>query len=209
MLFAIIDYLKYCYHKDHYSFKEIENDGGIPAAKENFPYPEKIKPFSSLFYHPFGSFISWLIMYYTGGVWSHYAIFLRNGYLSDQTTQGGIEHPFSDYLDGNGYVKIVMITWDITEKQINELEKESKRDVGKGYGYTRVIIMFFQIILGFREDYKIRFSLDFLILSTLLIELLKLLKLNYHLVVILTLIYIIVIAFNIVRNYFSGKALQF
>jgi hypothetical protein len=206
MLFAIIDCLKYYYHKDHYSFKEIENDGGMLATKENIPYPETIKPFSILFYHPFGSFISWLIMYYDGGVWSHMAGFIRNGCLTDQTIPCGIEHPFSDYLDGNGYVKIVTPTYYISEEQINELEKQSKRDVGKGYNYPGVINIFFQIVLGFRDGYKIRFSLDFLILSVLLIELLKLLKFNYHLIVIITLIYIIIVAFNIVRNYCSGKA---
>jgi hypothetical protein len=209
MLFAIIDYIKYRNHKDHYSFKEIENEGGILAKCDNFPDPTAIKPFSSLFYHPFGSFISWLIMYYTGGVWSHYAIFIRNGYLSDQTTEGSINHPFVDYLDGRGYVKIFILNSNITEDKIDELEMACKKDIGKRYNYPRVINMFFQIILGFRDSYKLRFTLDILILSAMIISFLKALNLGYGFIIITAIIYIMIVILNVSKKLLLSKKIKF
>jgi hypothetical protein len=208
MLFAIIDYLSYRDHKDHYSFREIERDGGLLGTKENFPNPAAIPPFSSLFYHPINSFISWMIMYYTNSLWSHYAMFLRNGYLTDQTTGGSTIHPFCDYLDGKGYIKIFIPKFDISKEKIDKLEEVSTRDVGNKYNYPRVIKMFLQIILGFRKSYRLRFSIDLFIISALLIGLLKLLNVNTGPIVIVTLIYIFIILLNILTNCFRGKRLQ-
>ena len=69
-------------------------------------------------------------MYYTDSLWSHYAMFLRNGYLTDQTTGGSTIHPFCDYLDGNGYIKIFIPKFDILKEQIDKLEEAATRKIG-------------------------------------------------------------------------------
>src|ERR1039458_498005 len=165
MIFAILDYMNYRRRRGTYSDASIRAEGGQLAVPENFPHPEQFKMPTLVALHTADCFLSWLVMYYTSSVWSHVASFSENGYIIDATTDGVIEHPFSDYLDGKSYILIKTFEIKTTDEQQKGVLAWAREQVGCGFNWVGVIRLFLYTIFGFRDKYRVRYSVDFLLLA--------------------------------------------
>ncbi len=163
MLFATWDYLCYRLGKGIYSPAQLERQGAQLGTRENFPDFANCKPGDASFLHTRGSFLSWMIMYYTDSIWSHVGIFEENGQVIDATTGGVLKHQFYDYCDGFTYIAIRHLK-DATDEQRGRGLRWLETQIGKGYNWGGVVRLFLMIIMGKKAPYRFRFFLDFLVL---------------------------------------------
>ena len=84
------------------------------------------------------------------------------------TTRGVFEHPFCDYLDGKSYIIIKVLKEPLTTQQRAELLQSLRNDIGHGFNWIGVVRFFFRIVLGADASYRVRFSIDILLVIALL-----------------------------------------
>ncbi len=161
MLFALYDYCKYRLRLGKYSDKFLRDHDFLPADKEYFTDLSQLTAGCVFFYHAKNSFISWLVMYYTNSYVSHCANFVENGFLIDCTLQGVIKHPFTDYLDGRGYI-CIKTPRGLTDEAAREISQTAHRFVGKPYDWKGALNLGLFYILGRQESFRISCILDFL-----------------------------------------------
>jgi hypothetical protein len=169
MLFAILDYVRYRRRKGIYSDANLQKQGGRLAIAKNFPDVASFDATYLFFCHTRYSVLSWLVMYYTSCPWSHTGSFAEQGRIIDATTAGVIEHSLSDYFDGRSFIVIKRLKEDIfSAKEKAEMLKWLRNTVGKKYAWFKVLRLFWNIISGSHELYRLRYSADFLIIALLL-----------------------------------------
>ncbi len=166
MLFALFDYYQYRTRRGKYSASNIERGGARLATSENFADISSHRPGDVFFMHTMNSVISWLIMYFTDSMWSHVGIISQDDYVVDATTAGVIEHPFSDYLDGQAFLLIV--DTKIADERRAEALALVRSEIGTPYGWITVLRMGLDIVFGNRKDTHPRIFADVLIALTLL-----------------------------------------
>lgn len=173
MLFALLDYRDYLAQRGRYSPSFVEQKGGRLMIPENFPNPSAYTPGTLLFMHTRTHFLSWLIMYFQSGgksghsIWSHTALFSYDGDIIDVTTEGVIEHPFSDLFDGESYVSIVEVPV-ADENMRHDIVAHGRSQLGARYGWETAMQMGLHTLYGWDGHYHPKFSADLLILLALL-----------------------------------------
>jgi hypothetical protein len=196
MIFAIIDYLKYRFNKGIYSKVSITKDNVYLADKNCLPVLESCKPLDILLVHTKNSFLSWLVMYYTGPtIWSHVATFGYNGYIYDATTKGVIKHHISDYFDGNTYIAVRQLE-GVSEEKRKEASFFLETNVGCKFNWKGILMLWLKIISGKNDHYRLRYSSD-IIIALLFLALLscRFFVMQVFITVVL-LVYISVVVFN-------------
>lgn len=169
MFFALLDYMKYRRRKGIYRDENIRKLGGRLAVPENFSEVASYNPSYLFFCHTRYSIVSWLIMYYTSSVWSHVGSFSEKGRIIDATTKGYIEHPFSDYFDGRSFIAILALKEGIaSEEYLAEVLRWGRSHLGLGFNWLAVFRFLWVIVSGAHAHYRIRFSVDFLIVALIL-----------------------------------------
>lgn len=166
MLFALYDYVCYRFQLRHYAPAVVEAQHARLAISENFPEEgvrTKCEPGDAFFLHTRNSFVSWLIMYYTNSLWSHVGAFAENGKIVDATTSGVIKHEFLDYIDGESYILLKKLdkSYDLDTQKMMEF---AERQVGSPYNWAALPRIFIHIVSGRDPKYRIRYTLDFLLL---------------------------------------------
>lgn len=167
MIFAAFDYTSYFLGKGHYSHNAVISEGMELASVENFPDLENVPPMSFLFCHTRGSFLGWLVMYYTNSIRCHVAGFMENGMLLDATTSGVIKHPASDYLDNKSYLQICT-TKPMYADHLRDYMTRCEFVIGDGFNWAGVIFFWLHIIIGNDEAWRLKHSLDLFVLFYIL-----------------------------------------
>ena len=194
MLLALTDYICYRLGKGHYSPDAFAQQHAVLAIPENFPDLSRFLPGDIFFYHTRNSFISWIIMYYTNGIWSHTGTIAGGGRIIDATTSGVIEHPLSDYLDGNGYIAIKKI--DITDAGREKMMAFMRQQLGKDFNWTGVLRLFLCIVFGAHAHYSVRYLMDFLLLAAAMWAILFWTRLGQMSIVFAVAAYLIIVILN-------------
>lgn len=163
MIFAALDYLRYRLRKGNYSDRAIRAEGGRLAIAENFPDWNTLESGHIFMYHGAGSVLSWSVMYFTSSIWSHTGMFTEHGRIVDATTGGVVEHPFSDYFDGRSYMGILTFKQPLSAQESSSLVTSLRKAVGCRFSWRGIWRLFFHIILGAHASYRVRFSVDVLI----------------------------------------------
>jgi len=201
MIFFVSDYICYIVEKGNYSSEVREQDDARLASVDNFPDLDKIPPGSVLFCHTRTSFMSWLAMYYTNSIWSHVTCFIGDGMLVDATTGGVIKHHASDYLNNKNYIKIFIIKHK-SEEQSRDAMARANSSVGHGFNWLGIILFWIDIIIGNNIEWRIKHSLDFLILFFLL-------SLIWPVFYYFNLVYFVILAFFLVKRLILGDGQEF
>lgn len=166
MFIAFFDYIEYRLHLGRYSGSSIENAHGKLATSLNFPTGEFPKPGQIIIVHTRNSFISWLVMYFTGSIWSHTSIGVDRGDIVEATLGGVIAHPFTDILNGTDYLLIGRPP--VTPEQEHALVESARATVGvTKFSYSMAAIIGLRLLLGIDEKYDLRLSIDLLVMLLL------------------------------------------
>lgn len=195
MLFAALDYLRYRRRRGMYSDEAIRKEGALLATPENFSPVEELPPCGLVFYSATDSFQSWLVMYYTGSVWSHVATLTYHGNIIDATTRGVIEHPLLDYLDGKSYVAIRRVK-GMSDQKADRVIQYMRTTLGGGFNWIGILRLYCYIVLGAHADYQFRVSLDVIILFFLISPIALFSRRMWFGLAILMAFYLIVVALN-------------
>lgn len=198
MVFALIDYINYKRKRNQYSIGAIRKQGGLELNDENYAKIFPLRPGFILIHHTH-SFVSWLIMYFTTGVWSHTMNPVGPFNVLDVTLSGTLVHPFKDYFNKGIYAMIVY--FNIPEDKVDfgiaqELAQES---IGIKYGYHKAFRIFLYIIFGLKHSYRLKFSIDIFVTLLLFYALFSALSLSSNIFLYLSLFYIV---FTIIGNTF-------
>jgi hypothetical protein len=203
VIFALNDLALYLLKLGKYSARSLESHGLVRATPEAFDKMNKngILFGDHVFYHCPSSLASWAIMYYTNGPMSHVAFALGDGQVFDATTRGIIAHPIRDYFDRRGRVKLVSPEGvRMSAERERELRAVLDAQIGKGFAWRGVIWFWILIVCGAHEDYRVRFTVDFLILfSAIIFAVWRIPVLAYESCGIAA-IYLLAVVFNIVRR---------
>jgi hypothetical protein len=165
MIFALSDLIAYTFSLGQYSAKSVFEQNGFLAEKKLLDKLKNVKVGNQLFVYTRFSILSWGVMYYQGGLWSHVATFAENGILIDATIGGVIEHSVEDYLDGKSYILIIDI--NATEYQRNKILDEMRKFIGCGFNYYGVFRLWLRTIFGVNDNWKLKFTLDIILLFIL------------------------------------------
>lgn len=165
MLFALLDYRDYLSQRGVYSPSYIEQRGGRLLVPENFDDLDVYPPVTLFVMHTRTHFLSWLIMYFQSdgksqhSIWSHTGIFTYDGNILDVTTEGVVEHPFSDYFDGESYASILEVPFHDESKR-HEAVAWGRSQIGTPYGWGTAVYIGLRILLGRDNNYHPRLSAD-------------------------------------------------
>lgn len=162
MIFSVIDFIMYCFQMGKYSKKNIQKAGGKLATKENFSSFNDLKPPVIIFLHTRFSMIAWIVMYYTNGIFSHTSMYIGNGKIVDANIQGVGEYKIEDYLDNKSYLTAIQI--DTTEDNLKKIHDFTDKTLGAKYNWLGVINFYLIILFGKHDDYRVKFTLDYITL---------------------------------------------
>jgi hypothetical protein len=189
MIFAIYDYLIYKLNRGKYSDRKLDEEKAMLLTNDLL-----LEPGNIIFFHTRNSFISWIICYYTDSLWSHVGTISFNNNIIDVTTAGVIEHPLTDYADGNTYYE----AWKIKNASNIKIEKiiteMRQQDLGLPYGWFKAFNLFRITIFALQKDaFRLRYLIDFSVLLLIIYFLVNVFYLKISLAIILSLYWLIVI----------------
>jgi hypothetical protein len=160
---------QYLLRNGPYSDEIFVGQGAFLAAPETVSHLEGVRDGDAIFSHPLNSFVSWLIMYVTGGPWSHVGTLTSEGTVLEVIAQGCVERPATCYLDGKRYILIGRLMAAITDEQRRQMVSFGRSKVGiVKYGWGKAIRLGLRIIFGFSHSWKIRCSIDVVLFLTML-----------------------------------------
>lgn len=168
MIFATIDCWRYFRKIGRYRKDALHNAVVCPTATLIETYRPLIVG-TMLMIHTRESFLSWLVLYSTGGPVSHLCIVgPKTNSVLDMTTNGVLVHSLSDYFNNNSLVWAVVLPG--FEKVYNDefFQKFITRSRKFDYSWRTVITKGLIIFSGFSADSRIIHLLDFVILYLLL-----------------------------------------
>lgn len=162
MIFALADFARYLLRKGPYSNGVFARQGAFLATPETVSHLlEGTSDGDLIFIHPLNSFVSWLIMYVTGGPWSHVGILTSGGSVLEVIAHGAVERPATCYFDGKRCVLIKHLIAAITDEQRHQVVSRARSMVGiVKYGWGQGIRLGLRIIFGFSHVWQIRCSID-------------------------------------------------
>lgn len=119
-----------------------------------------------LFVHSSGSFVAWAIMYLTHGPWSHVGRMSASDKVFEAIGSGVGEDSVRKYFDGRHY--LMWLRLPITAEQAQKLRAFQLEQTGKPYAYAKILRLLLVILTNGHPDYRLKFSIDFLILLGLI-----------------------------------------
>jgi hypothetical protein len=165
MIFALTDFAQYLLRNGPYRNGILVGQGAFLATPETVSRFERVRDGDAIFSHPVNSFVSWLIMYVTGGPWSHVGTLTSEGTVLEAIAQGVVERPVTCYLDGKHYVLIKHLMAAVTDSQRHRIVSFGRSKVGIAkYGWGKAIRLGLRIIFGFSSGWQIRCSIDVVLL---------------------------------------------
>jgi hypothetical protein len=167
MLCAALDYRDYAKKRGRYSIEKLNAAGGVLATPDRRDLVDDLQPADCLIFHTPGSCLSWAIMYYTDSVWSHVAVVIGPNRLSHATTAGIIEQPISDFFDGET-VLLARRPAMMTPEGVAAALAFAEESKGAGYNWFGVFKLFGRILVGASHHYRVRVSVDILLVAAAL-----------------------------------------
>jgi hypothetical protein len=152
VLFALLDYVRYRRQRGRYRPAVLAREGLKLAIPENFEGTEAPQPADVFFMHTRLSTLSWLVMYVTNFPCSHMGVFGYDGMVIDATTAGVVKHPFSDYLDGQSYLRVAHTSRRGTPDQQRDAVAYVESEIGTPYGWAISARIAARVIFGVRQD---------------------------------------------------------
>jgi Permuted papain-like amidase enzyme, YaeF/YiiX, C92 family len=156
---ALLDYAAYRGRRGRYADAVIQAQGAR-IAKANSPELGKLLPGDVLFFHTRTSVVSWVVMYVTGSIWSHTAMYVGGGLVTDATSIGVTTHPLADYF--NGASSFSACRPPFSERAAERAVDAMNSSIGKPYGWTTAQLIVWQSILGARRECDPRHAVDVL-----------------------------------------------
>lgn len=206
MLFAVVDYIKYKLQKGVYSPKSIHEYGAVLAERSLLTMLEKCEPGDILFVHTADSILSWAVMYYTGPtIWSHTAMFGKDGYLYDCTTQGVMEHHISDYFNGKSYIAVIALGSKISENKGKKMMLRGEQIIGSKFNWKGIFFFWLAIISGNCEDFRMCCVADILILLSSLMVIFYEIPIIRYIFLNFSALYLFVVIFSRMRMKISKR----
>jgi hypothetical protein len=161
MIFALTDFSQYLLRVGPYSDGRFFRNGAFLATPETVSQLDGVRDGDTLFSHPLNSLVSWLIMYVTGGPWSHVATLTSQGTVLEAIAQGVVERPATCYFDGKRYLLIGHLMDAVTDEQRNRIVSLGRSMVGiVRYNWWGAIQLGLRIIFGFGHGWRLRHSID-------------------------------------------------
>jgi hypothetical protein len=153
VIFAIFDLAQYLLKVGRYSCKSLEASGLRVAEPSLLGSAEldKLDVGDIIFYHSSYSLLAWGIMYYSNGPISHCATSVGDG-------------PVLDATDGRGFIQALRAPREISIAQRDKIKQFAQQEVGKGFNWSGVFRLWGLIILGSHPAYRVKFSIDLMIL---------------------------------------------
>jgi hypothetical protein len=87
MLFALTDFTQYLLRNGPYSPGAFVGQGAFLATSDAVSHLDGVRDGDGIFCHPLNSFVGWVVMYVTGGPWSHVGIFTSEGTVLEAITR--------------------------------------------------------------------------------------------------------------------------
>jgi hypothetical protein len=170
MLLALIDYLQYRFQKGPYSQEILRSQGTILAREELFNHYKDLGNDHLCFVHSRVCWRSWLIMYYTDGIFSHVANLAGGGQLFHATTSGVKKESIRILLNARNYIKVGRLH-QVSPEQQSKLSEFLESQVDCPFNWLGVFRMYGSILLGSHASFRWRFALDLeiVLLSLLLL----------------------------------------
>jgi hypothetical protein len=159
VLMALLDYAAYRGRRGRYADAVIQAQGAR-IAKANSPELGNLLPGDVLFFHRRPSVVSWMVMYVTGSIWSHTAMYVGGGLVTDATSIGVTTHHLADYFNGESSFSTCRppFTGGGAERAVDAMNSS----IGKPYGWTMALLIGWQSILGARREFEPRHAVDVL-----------------------------------------------
>jgi len=167
MFFAAIDCVQYLICSGSYSKKRIEDEGGRLAIKENFRQ-DQLEVGDVIFFHPRVSMLSWFIMYWTNGPWSHVAMYTGGSKIIHAISGGVVEESLYKYMDKKSFLYSLRPRGMNDEKR-KDILKRAKSKLGKKYAWGKAIFLGVLILNNLAGGYRYRLSVDFVLIPFFLI----------------------------------------
>lgn len=190
MIFALFDFLLYFFQFKRYSVANLKSKKFKLATAENFQNFNNIKIPAILFFHSRISILSWLVMYYTNSNISHTSMCLNKNEILDATTGGVMKLSIEDYLDNKSYIYVHEL--EVDDNKLNQMRVFANSKIGNKYNWFGVIALFLSTLFGKNKNYKIKFTLDFIILFYIM-YLFKLFSLDMFYILLISMIVITVL----------------
>jgi hypothetical protein len=152
VLFATLDYVQYRRQRGRCRPAVLARGGWKLAIRENFQGSEAPQPADAFLMHTRVSTLSWLVMYVTNFPGSHAGVFGYDGLVIDATTAGVIQHPFSDYLDGQSYLRVLHASRRATPNQQRDAVGFAQSQLGAPYGWAISAKIAARVMFGVRHD---------------------------------------------------------
>jgi hypothetical protein len=165
MVFTIYDYVIFKLGIGRYSEESIRKDDGNLFTEEVL---SNLDTGDFIFFHTQSSFLSWGICYFTNSVWSHMAQVSEGKNVLDVTTKGCIEHSLSDYVNGQTYYAAFRPK-GVSSEEIKRILQEMRAEyLGTRYGWGKAVGILLSIVMARNRNYRLRISVDILLLMFLL-----------------------------------------
>src|ERR1700693_4510193 len=159
VLMALLDYAAYRGRRGRYADAVIQAQGAR-ISKANSPELGKLLPGDILFFHTRPSVVSWMVMYVTGSIWSHTAMYVGDGLVTDATSMGVRRHPLADYFNGESSFSARRPPF--SEGGAERAVDAANSKIGKPYGWTMVLLIGWQSVVGARREFDPRHAVDVL-----------------------------------------------
>ena len=156
---ALLDYAAYRGRRGRYADAVIQAQGAR-IAEANSLELEKLLPGDILFFHTRPSVVSWMVMHLTGSIWSHTAMYVGGGLVTDATCIGVMTHPLADYFNGESSFSAGRPPYP--EGGAERAVDAANSSIGKPYGWTMALLIGWQSILGARREFDPRHAVDVL-----------------------------------------------
>jgi hypothetical protein len=156
---ALLDYAAYRGRRGRYADAVIQAQGAR-IAEANSLELEKLLPGDILFFHTRPSVVSWMVMHLTGSIWSHTAMYVGGGLVTDATCIGVMTHPLADYFNGESSFSARRPPYP--EGGAERAVDAANSSIGKPYGWTMALLIGWQSILGARREFDPRHAVDVL-----------------------------------------------
>jgi hypothetical protein len=157
MLMALLDYAAYRGRRGRYADAVIQREARIAKAP---PELAGLLPGDVLFFHTRTSLVSWMVMYVTSSIWSHTAMYVGNGLVTDATSIGVTTHPLADYFNGESSYSAYRPNYP--DGGAERAVDATKSLIGHGYAWTMALLIGWQSILGARREFDPRHAVDVL-----------------------------------------------
>ena len=166
MIFAVTDFIQYLLREGPYSDGTFLLQAAFLATPDMASILDLVRDGDGIFCHPLNVFSSWVIMYVTGGLWSHVGLLTNQGTVLEAIAQGVVERPATCYFDGRHYVLVKRL--DATDEQRRQVVSVGRQGVGLiRYDWLGAFRLGMMHIFGAHHGWQMRCSIDVVLLLSI------------------------------------------